>query len=277
MVILSEQTCKVTLRFQLGKQRHFPSCRFVHCQVFIALEGLVTASILTSIQRGAAHHANTGSIENDESWYPVTENKYRQMTWLEKFARFELSLLVYPIYLFKRSPGKKGSHFLPSSPLFKESEKGDIITSTVCWSLMIGLLAFLTYQWGWLWLVKYYLMPYIVFVIWLDLVTFLHHTDPDIPWYRGDDWYFLKGALSTIDHDYGFINNIHHNIGTHVAHHIFLNMPHYHLKTATASIKPILGDYYRKSERSIWSAFWRSFQACYFVPNEGGKVYYTKD
>jgi omega-3 fatty acid desaturase (delta-15 desaturase) len=106
---------------------------------------------------------------------------------------------------------------------------------------MLGLLGFLTYQWGIIWLLKYYLGAYIVFVAWLDLVTFLHHTDPDIPWYRGKDWYFLKGALSTIDHDYGFINNIHHNIGTHVAHHIFLNMPHYHLLEATKAIEPILG------------------------------------
>ena len=220
------------------------------------------------------HHKNTANIDTDESWYPVSESYYQQMGFLEKFARFNLVLFLYPIYLFKRSPGKQGSHFLPSSPLFRPSEKWDIVTSTVCWSLMLGFLGFLTYQFGFIWLLKYYLGPYIFFVMWLDLVTFLHHTDPDIPWYRGDDWYFLKGALSTIDHDYGFINDIHHNIGTHVAHHIFLNMPHYHLKTATEAIKPILGEYYRKSDRSIWSAFWRSLPTCHFVADEGGKVYY---
>jgi omega-3 fatty acid desaturase (delta-15 desaturase) len=222
------------------------------------------------------HHQNTGNLDTDESWYPVKQSTYEQMLWYEKFLRFEWALLlVYPLYLFKRSPERPGgSHFMPGSPLFKPSEKWDVITSTICWSLMVGLLGFLTYQWGFMWLVKYYLGPYIVFVMWLDLVTFLHHTDPDIPWYRGDDWYFLKGALSTIDHDYGLINNIHHNIGTHVVHHIFLNMPHYHLKTATEAVKPILGDYYRKSERSIFEAFWRAYKTCHFVPNQGGQVYY---
>ena len=220
------------------------------------------------------HHNNTGNIDTDESWYPVTASKYQEMSFWEKLARFELVLFVYPLYLFKRSPDRKGSHFLPSSPLFRPSEKWDVITSTICLISMIGLLGFLTYQWGFMWLLKYYLVPYVIFVMWLDLVTFLHHTDSDIPWYRGKDWYFLKGALSTIDHDYGFINNIHHNIGTHVAHHIFLNMPHYHLKTATEAIKPILGEYYRKSERSIFQAFWRSYKSCYFVPDQGGKVYY---
>lgn len=222
------------------------------------------------------HHNNTGNIDTDESWYPIPESHYKKMGFWEKLARFQLVLFVYPLYLFKRSPGRQGSHFLPSSPLFRPSEKGDVITSTICWSLMLGLLGFLTYQWGIIWLLKYYLGAYIVFVAWLDLVTFLHHTDPDIPWYRGKDWYFLKGALSTIDHDYGFINNIHHNIGTHVAHHIFLNMPHYHLLEATKAIEPILGDYYRKSNRSIFEAFWRSYRSCYWVSDRGGKVFYQK-
>lgn len=220
------------------------------------------------------HHANTANIDTDESWYPVTESKYQAMSWPEKLVRFDLPLLAYPIYLFKRSPGRKGSHFLPGSSLFKPSEKWDVLTSTACLIAMVGGLSWLTIQFGWLFMVTYYLMPYLVFVIWLDLVTFLHHTEADIPWYRGDDWYFLKGALSTIDRDYGLVNSIHHNIGTHVAHHIFLNMPHYHLKTATAAIKPILGDYYRQSKDPIWRSFIRSYRACHFVPDQGPVVYY---
>jgi omega-3 fatty acid desaturase (delta-15 desaturase) len=220
------------------------------------------------------HHANTGNIETDESWYPVTESKYEQMPWYEKLLRFYLPLIAYPIYLMRRSPNREGSHFLPSSPLFRPSEKWDVITSSVLWVLMIAFLSGLTYQFGWLFLVKYYLAPYIVFVVWLDLVTFLHHTEPDIPWYRGEDWYFLKGALSSIDRDYGFINSIHHDIGTHVAHHIFLNMPHYHLKTATAAIKPILGDYYHHSNEPIWKSFIRSYWACHFVADQGSGIYY---
>lgn len=220
------------------------------------------------------HHANTGNIDTDESWYPVSQTYYEQMAWYEKLGRFHLLLLAYPLYLFKRSPHREGSHFLPSSPLFRPSEKWDVLTSAVLWVLMVGFLSLLTYQFGWLFLVKYYLVPYVVFVIWLDLVTFLHHTEADIPWYRGDDWYFLKGALSTIDRDYGFINPIHHDIGTHVAHHIFLNIPHYHLKTATEAIKPVLGDYYRRSNEPVWKSFFRSYWACHFVPDQGSKIYY---
>ncbi len=34
-----------------------------------------------------------------------------------------------------------------------------------------------------------YIMPYIVFVMWLDAVTYLHHTDRELPWYVGMSFY----------------------------------------------------------------------------------------
>jgi acyl-lipid omega-3 desaturase len=220
------------------------------------------------------HHSNTGDADNDESWYPINESRYRAMGSLEKGVRYYAHLLAYPIYLFRRSPGKQGSHFDPSSGLFKPSERNDIIVSTTCWIAMLVLLTISSFQFGLLWVAKLYLVPYIGFVIWLDLVTFLHHTEDDIPWYRGKNWYFLKGALSTIDRDYGLFNWIHHDIGTHVAHHIFSNMPHYYLKDATEAIKPLLGDYYRKSEEPIVKSFFKSSKACHFVTDDGDQVYY---
>ncbi|WP_206070238.1 fatty acid desaturase [Nodosilinea sp. P-1105] len=220
------------------------------------------------------HHANTGNIDTDESWYPIAEADYRAMSWIAKLVRFYGSLLAYPVYLFLRSPGRDGSHFLPSSALFRPSERRQVLTSTICWAAMVLVLIGLAIQFGPLFLLKYYVAPYLVFVVWLDLVTFLHHSDSEIPWYRNDDWHFLKGALSTIDRDYGWLNPIHHNIGTHVAHHIFLGIPHYHLKAATAAIKPVLGDYYRSSDEPIWRSFVRSYWACHFVPDQGSKVYY---
>jgi acyl-lipid omega-3 desaturase len=220
------------------------------------------------------HHGNTGNIDTDESWYPLSETQYQDLPWAQKIVRFYGALLAYPLYLFMRSPGRQGSHFLPSSPLFRPAERQGVMVSTLCWGAMVLLLTGLAFQFGLLFLVKFYLMPYLVFVLWLDLVTLLHHTDPDIPWYRGDDWNFLKGALSTIDHDYGFINPIHHHIGTHVAHHIFLGIPHYHLKTATEAIKPVLGNYYRCAQEPIWRSFSRAFWGCHFVANQGSPVYY---
>ena len=52
-------------------------------------------------------------------------------------------------------------------------------------------------------------------------------------------------SLSTIDRDYGIFNKIHHDIGTHVVHHLFPQIPHYNLCEATEAVKPVMGDYYR--------------------------------
>lgn len=220
------------------------------------------------------HHANTANLDTDESWYPMDESTYQAMSAAQKFVRFYGALIAYPFYLFMRSPGRKGSHFSPNSPLFRPSEGRGVLISTLCCAAMVLGLGWLAVTQGLLFLVTYYAVPYLVFVMWLDFVTFLHHTEPEIPWYRGEEWYFLKGALSTIDRDYGFINPIHHNIGTHVAHHIFLNIPHYHLKTATAAIKPILGDHYRASTVPVLKSFVRSLWACHYVSDQGTKVYY---
>lgn len=49
------------------------------------------------------------------------------------------------------------------------------------------------------------------------------------------EWSYLRGGLTTLDQDYGWINNIHHDIGTHVIHHLFPQIPHYHLVEAVSS------------------------------------------
>jgi fatty acid desaturase len=51
-----------------------------------------------------------------------------------------------------------------------------------------------------------------------------------MPWFRGEEWSYLRGGLTTLDRDFGWIvNKLHHNIETHVLHHLFPQMPHYNL------------------------------------------------
>ena len=35
------------------------------------------------------------------------------------------------------------------------------------------------------------------------------------------EWSYLRGGLTALDRDYGIFNKIHHDIGTHVVHHLF--------------------------------------------------------
>jgi hypothetical protein len=59
----------------------------------------------------------------------------------------------------------------------------------------------------------------------MTLQTYLHHHGSDnpeekMPWYRGEQWSYLRGGLTCLDRDYGIFNKIHHDIGTHVVHHL---------------------------------------------------------
>nr|GMC98344.1 omega-3 fatty acid desaturase, chloroplastic-like [Ipomoea batatas] len=233
------------------------------------------------------HHQNHGHVENDESWHPITEKLFNTLDDVTKKLRFTLPfpLLAYPIYLWGRTPGKKGSHYHPNSDLFTPYEKKDVITSTLCWTAMVAVLVGLSFVMGPLQLLKLYGVPYMGFVMWLDLVTYLHHHghEEKLPWYRGQEWSYLRGGLTTLDRDYGWINNIHHDIGTHVIHHLFPQIPHYHLTEATEAAKPVLGKYYREPKKSSPLPFHllgdliRSMKSDHYVSDTGDVVYYQSD
>ncbi|KAG0477042.1 hypothetical protein HPP92_013883 [Vanilla planifolia] len=230
------------------------------------------------------HHQNHGHVEHDESWHPLSEKIYRSLDSVTKKLRFTLPfpLLAFPLYL---EPRKSGSHFNPQSDLFIPRERKDVITSTVCWMAMIAILVGLSWFMGPLQILKLYAVPYLIFAMWLDLVTYLHHHghEEKLPWYRGKEWSYLRGGLTTLDRDYGWINNIHHDIGTHVIHHLFPQIPHYHLVEATEAAKPVLGKYYREPQRSgplpfhLLQVLSRSMRHDHYVSDTGDIVYYNKD
>lgn len=123
------------------------------------------------------------------------------------------------------------------------------------------------------------------------------------------EWSYLRGGLTTLDRDYGWINNIHHDIGTHVIHHLFPQIPHYHLVEAvsmtyilscfqqfvsigvlitwivlqTEAAKPVLGKYYKEPKKSGPLPFYllgyliRSMKEDHFVSDTGNVVYYETD
>lgn len=102
---------------------------------------------------------------------------------------FPAPLLAYPFYLWGRSPGKAGSHFDPDCDLFVPSERSMVNTTNAFLLGMLGILAACTYKFGVMSMFNLYFMPYWGFVIWLDVVTYLHHhgshdVQETMPWYR---------------------------------------------------------------------------------------------
>jgi omega-3 fatty acid desaturase (delta-15 desaturase) len=181
------------------------------------------------------HHENHNHVEHDHSWRPTSHTNYLTYladdvaTRISRVLRFSHALLVlYPIYLVTDSDFTSGNHFNPLGRLFAKDERIGAFISTasiVCWvSFLLATFPVRT-------LLDAYVMPYIFFIMWLDLVTYLHHTDPTLTYYRNSAWSFLKGALSTMDRSYGrVIDHLHHNIGTH------MSVEHARTHAAAASI-----------------------------------------
>jgi len=188
---------------------------------------------------------------------------------------FLLLVLGWPGYLLShvtgRDYGRYTNHFSTSSPLFGEDERSYILISDislVAWSAILFYLSFFVFTP--LEMIKYYFFPYLVVNFWLVLYTKLHHTHPALPHFSGNDWNWLQGALSTVDRDYGFLfNMLHHHIGdTHVVHHLYSNMPHYHAEEATVAVRPVLGPYYTQDNSSIVYSLFIALRDCRYVTPE---------
>lgn len=220
------------------------------------------------------HHRHAGDVERDEGWHPLTQAQVAALSWPVRLLRFRLPLLVFPFYLARRSPARRGSHFLPWSPIFRPRERRRVARSVAACALVVLALAGAALVAGPWAVVRWYLGPYVVFVAWISLVTYLHHTDARLPWYRGSGWTFLRGALSTVDRRYGVFERVHHDAGCHVVHHLFPSIPHHRLREAAAAVRPLLGDAYVEDRRPVLRALRDGMRRCRVVPATGEVVRY---
>lgn len=82
-----------------------------------------------------------------------------------------ICFLYWVGFQWTRSPGKQGSHFNPYSDLFAPNERKDVITSTVCWTMMLALLVCISFIVGPVQVLKIYGVPYWVSPIFFMIIT----------------------------------------------------------------------------------------------------------
>lgn len=165
------------------------------------------------------------------------------------------SKVGWPAYLMFGATGGpvRGitSHFFPHKPfstgeqgtdLFPGQWKKKVWYSNAGVGAMIACLAAWASKAGTMQVAALYGGPLMVVNAWLVLITWLQHTEVDVPHFEAGNWNFIKGALHTVDRPYGkVLDFLHHRIGsTHVAHHVSLvveflfffandnNVPQYH-------------------------------------------------
>lgn len=225
------------------------------------------------------HHSNTASLERDEVFVPKLKSS---IGWYSKYLNNPpgriLTVIItltlgWPLYLMFNVSGRHydrfACHYDPYGPIYSDRERLQIYLSDAG---VLGV-SYVLYRFalvkGLAWVLCLYGGPLLIVNGFLVLITWLQHTHPALPHYDSSEWDWLRGALATCDRDYGILNKVFHNItDTHVAHHLFSTMPHYHAMEATKAIKPILGDYYQCDGTPVLRAIWREAKECIYVEND---------
>lgn len=230
----------------------------------------------------ATHHKYTNHLGLDTVFVPHTEDTPLKEAIgdapVVALVRFFLMLtLGWPLYLILnvagQNFGRRTNHFEPSSPLFRNSDRWGVIVSNIgilAMLLLLGIAAKETSLWT---VVAHYGMPYLWTNAWLVYITFMHHHDTRVPHYDDANFNFVRGALCSVDRDYGWLVNswLHHINDSHVVHHLFHDMPWFNAIEVTRKyIKPALGKHYASDSRNMWTQTWESWSQClYLIPSEG--------
>jgi omega-3 fatty acid desaturase (delta-15 desaturase) len=228
------------------------------------------------------HHLNHNNIDKDITWKPLTESQYSKwyndaQTQLSSLFTFifrftQLNCLLFPFYLLLNNPDEftSGNHFNPYSKVY--SNKNERLGGFISVGCVLAHLAAVFYYFPLIKLIDWYFVPLIIGSMWLSIVTYLHHTDEEISYYDQREWSYVKGALSTIDRVYfhPLVEFFHHNIGTHIVHHLFFtSIPHYNLTKATAAVKnnhPKADLFMREHPRKNFLAvYWESVSKLKFI------------
>ncbi|KAK4138109.1 hypothetical protein BT67DRAFT_368896 [Trichocladium antarcticum] len=254
------------------------------------------------------HHRFTGHMEKDMAFVPHTKadrqkkrlaDLYLDRELFEDVPIVQLAKLIahqlagWQMYLLfnvssgpdsqqKKASWWRVSHFEPTSAVFRPSEAVFVAITDLGLLIVAGLLYLASTHVGWKTVFLMYGVPYMWVHHWLVAITYLHHTHPDVPHFEADSWTFVKGALATVDRDFGFVGRhlFHGIIECHVVHHLFPRIPFYRAEEATEALKPLLGDLYHRETRSFLGQLWESWTTCKYVeadPAEPGALKWAKN
>ncbi|URE44118.1 omega-6 fatty acid desaturase, endoplasmic reticulum isozyme [Musa troglodytarum] len=135
------------------------------------------------------------------------------------YLAFNISGRPYPCFAY---------HFDPYGPIFSDHEWAQIFISDAGFMATSYALYRFAASYGFWWLARVYGVPLLIVNGWLVLITYLQNTHPALPHYDSSEWDWLRGALATVDRDYGVRNMVFHNITDTRRAPPLLGDAHYH-------------------------------------------------
>ncbi len=187
------------------------------------------------------HHLHTNKIEEDNAWYPW---------YAEDFERAHPAMqTIYKItrgyFWWLGSIGHWAAlHFDLRN--FKRRDRAKALSSMVV-VIVFAIIFFPTLIattgfWG---VIKFWLMPWMVYHFWMSTFTIVHHTIPEISFQPAAQWSAGDAQLAgTVHCTYPrWIEILCHDINVHVPHHVSTGIPSYNLRSAHANLKENWGEH----------------------------------
>jgi len=215
------------------------------------------------------HHKNTANIDKDEVFYPQRITELEAKKEKESPVAKTSSVLNVPYfgvgigwfyYLICGYSPRTINHFNPFDPIFYNKHFTGVMISLSAYLFMFYVMFLYSTRYGFLNLISFHLIPVFVFACYMVMITFLHHTEVDVPWFSNEEWDYVQGQLSTVDRHYGHVHSVIHSIGTHQIHHLFTKVPHYHLEEATEHFRRAFPDLVRVNNEGIIESYMRMFK-----------------
>lgn len=181
------------------------------------------------------HHLHTNEMQVDNAWHPWTAEFYAEagpvlqaiyrafrgrLWWLASIAHW----------------GKLHFDLNQVDKRDRAKVKGSIAAVVIFSAVFFPTLIATTGLWG---LVKFWLMPWLVYHFWMSTFTLVHHTASDVQFRPTATWSAAEAQLAgTIHCTYPrWVEWLCHDINVHIPHHLSVAVPSYNLRMAHAALK----------------------------------------
>jgi len=181
------------------------------------------------------HHANTNKLHVDNAWQPTDPVTFKNHNIIIRGA---LRLVKGPLWFVGSIGHLVMEHFDVSS--FSPKQQPCVRQSLYAVGIFAATLFPVMYKFlGMAGILRYYIVPWLVFHFWMSTFTLVHHTLPHIPFKEEKEWSLVESRFTTTVHcSYPFwVEYLCHDINVHIPHHLTTTIPSYNLKRAHFILK----------------------------------------
>ncbi len=197
----------------------------------------------------AHHHRHTNKLGEDNAWQPWTIEKYLQATPTIRFFYRG----IRGRFWWTASLVHSGSmHFTLASFAKRDHAKAtfSIAMIAIFVAVLFPALYLTVGAWG---IVKFWLMPWLVYHFWMSTFTLVHHTNMNNQFRPSESWSAAEAQLAGTVHCVypRWVEILCHDINVHIPHHVSVAIPSYNLRMAHQALKQRWGSHMQECEFSL--------------------------